>query len=379
MKEGVTMTQLKSSNWHLLVRGKHAGRSVACGILGWVALSGALWAQQAPRPILTPPKVPSIFVHEHKLPARFINPPRLPSVAGCFTLGKDNKTWEKDTCVPQEYVRAHYPHPELEPGVQFGKAATAGSISPMPVTGGAIDVGLMTFGGENDPTWGNGEFSVQLNTNAYTDSSNHAAAVQFVTMHKPTSATQSEDLVCIWSVDITAQNYPNTCHSIITGRNVQAGDFVAIQGRQDFQDAGYLKMTFQLSWDSQEGTYGVVALDQFGLTQAVNKVGNWNQLTGSILGYGNGSEAQFSKTSLWIAIDTWNCEYDANNDCTGFDPGPWTWPATKPFVALNGLTEETNNLTPPDTYTNSTPASSLPALQTPGWNGSYIEYTATAP
>ena len=352
-------------------------------VLGCMVMSGSLWAQKvsavSPKTsaALTP-KTTALFVHEHALPARFKIPPKLPSMTGCYKITKATNAWVKDTCLTPEYVKAHYPHPELEPGVQFGSAATAGTTPPIPVTGGAIDVGLTTIGSINDAHYGNGFFSVQLNTNDFRDSSGHFAATQFVDMHRPLSANQSEDLICIWNVDITSQLYPNTCHPLITGRPVRSGDFIAIQGYKDFQEAGYLKMVVQMSWDSEEGTYGVVAPDTYGLTQTVSNHGNWNQLTGSILGYGNGSKVNFSGTNLWVAIDAWNCQYDASTACIAYDPGPWTWTATRPFVALNGLTMEQNNLIPASTYTLTTPASSLPALHCPGWNGCYIEYSETA-
>jgi hypothetical protein len=366
------------------LRSLFAGQWAVIAVLGCMTMSGTLWAQKAATaapvkaqaPVMV--KITPHFNHPNSRSATFKNAPKLPSVAGCYHIAKGTNTWAKDTCLTPEYVKAHYPHPELEPGVQFTQAAGA-KTSPIPVTGGAIDVGLQSIGSIDDPTWGKGYFSVQLNTNAFTDSSGHLSATQFVDMHKAVSATQSQDLVCIWNVDITSQQYPNTCHPELTGRAVRSGDFVAVQGYQDFQETGYLKMVFQLSWDSQEGTYGVVAQDQFGLTKTVNGKGNWNELTGSILGYGNGSKVNFTKTTLWVAIDAWNCEYDANTDCIAYDPGSWTWAATKPIVALWGMTEEQNNLTPSITYTNSTPASALPKLQCPGWNGCYIEYTETAP
>lgn len=362
-----------------------AGMWAVIAVFGCIMMSALLWAEKAPAaspvkeqaPVMV--KVVPHFNHPNSRPAFFKNAPKLPSVVGCYHIPKGSNTWTKDTCLTQEYVKAHYPHPELEPGVQFTQAAGA-KASPIPVTGGAIDVGLQSFGSINDPTWGNGYFSVQLNTNAFTDSQGHLSATQFVDMHKAISATQSQDLVCIWNVDITAQQYPNTCHpEIISNRAVRSGDFVAIQGYQDFQETGYLKLVFQLSWYAQEGIYGIVAQDTYGLTKTANGKGNWNELTGSILGYGNGSKVNFTKTTLWVAIDTWNCQYDANNDCVAYDPGSWTWAATKPIVALWGMTEEQNNLTPSITYTNSTPASALPKLQCPGWNGCYIEYTETAP
>jgi hypothetical protein len=357
----------------------HTSRWAVLTLLAGIAFAGTLSAQTAatPTPTLRPFKV-HLPVHALSRSPAFKYAPKLPSVEGCYTLSKAN-AWTKGTCLDPEFVRTHYPHPELEPGVQFNAAPSAGTISPMPVTGGAIDVGLTSMASEDDPTWGKGYFSVQLNTNAFNDASNHLAAVQFVDMHSQPTATTSSDLVCIWNVDITAQTYPNTCHTVITGRAARSQDFVAVQAYQDFQSTGYLKMVFQLSWDSQSGTYGVVSPDLNGLTKTVNKHGNWNELTGSILGYGNGSKANFTKTQLWIAIDTWNCQYDANDDCIGYDPGPWTWTATKPVTALWGLTEEQNNLSPDDTYTSSTPASSLPKLLCPGWNGCYIEYSETAP
>jgi len=259
----------------------------------------------------------------------------------------------------------------------------------MPVSGGAIDVDLQALGLETDSQAGAGYFSVQLNTNAFTAANGHQAAVQFTDMHSPESAINPGDVLCIWNVDINAQDYHTQCHAPLMGRAPISGDHAVVQGYQDFQEAGYLKMVVQVSWDPQQLTYGVVAPDMYGLTQssvypgktapAGNINGNWTQLSGSILGYGNGSTAEFSKSNVWIALDVWNCQFDANMDCVGWNPGFWSWAKTKPSVTVSWLTQEQNNLAPVTTFLPTTPASVLPALQCPSWNGCFIEYNATAP
>jgi hypothetical protein len=238
---------------------------------------------------------------------------------------------------------------------------------------------------------GPGFFSIQLNTNNFTMANGDQGVVQFTDMHSPASAQYPGDVACIWSIDGTANppEYHSQCHAALMGRDVRTNDYAEIQGYQDFQEAGYLKMIFQLSWDSADGTYGVVAPDMYGLTHsstfpgmmapAGNIYGNWTQVSGSILGWGNSSTANFSKTNLWIALEAWNCEFDANMDCIGLNPGYWSWASTKPFVTLNWLTNESNNLSPITTFTPAMKTTGLPALQCPGWNGCYIEYTGTAP
>jgi len=388
------MTRHNIWNVRRLFNARNAGRRAAYAALGWLVMGGALWAQQK-SPMVPPPRAHLAF-HEHSRPATMKYAPKLPSVRGCYTLTKGK--WVKEACLREQYVRTHYPrfhkhggtsnNEEYEPAIQFGPSAANPRTTPMPITGGAIDIGFMTLGSVTDTLYGLDSFSIQLNTNFFTTTINnaiHTVDVQFTDQHTrpadyPNQST--EDHVCVVSVDYTVnpEGFTETCQNLNGNRPVRSGDFAAIQAYQDFNGTEYnLKMVFQLSWDSQEGIYGIVAPDTYGLTRA--DYGNWTQLSGSILGYGDTSMAKFTATTLWVALDAWNCQFDQPGpidspmDCVAFDPGPWTWAATTPSVTVSDVTDEQNNLTP--TYTASTPASGLPTLQCPGWNGCYIEYTET--
>jgi len=377
----------RSNTWRMrsLLNGGNARLWCVCAALGWIAIGAAQPAQDA-KPA-TPVRSP-LIVYRHSRSPKFRNPPRLPSIAGCYTL-INKKRWVRDNCVPEEYVRTHYPRPEVQAGIQFSDFSNQQTGYTMPITGGAIDIGFSNLGSEIDSSSGAGYFSIQLNSNLFSLANGDQAAVQFIDFHSPSTAVQKGDLVCIWSIDATANTYHSQCHAALVGRAPRSGDFVSVQAYQDFQEPGYLKMVFQLTWDMADGTYGLVAPDMYGLTHAMNATGgvkpadnysgNWNQLSGSILGYGNSSTANFSKTKLWIGLDASNCETNAENDCVAYPPGWWTWAATKPSVIVSDITGEQNNLSPSTSFSYTTPASGLPALQCPSWNGCGIEYFVTAP
>jgi len=324
-----------------------------------------------------------LFVHTHNLPGAQKPAAKLPPEKGCFTLSKERK-WKSNTCLTEAYVNAHYPHPEYLPAIEFGPAANAGKTPSMPITGGSITIGLDTLGSLTDTQFGKDAFSVQLNSNGFNGNNGHRDWVQFVVQHKPNSGGKasapgkSEDLVCIWNVDMTEGAYHPTCFNPPAGREVRSNDHIVIQGYQDFQDKGHLKLSIQLSWVSGEESYGIVVDDQYGLTNAVNNVGNWEEVFGSILGYGNGSTANFSKTTLWVGLDAYNCDFDSDLACIKQDPGKWTWAATKPFVKMSAGTAEQNNLKPTVGNGPTTPTKDLPGLSCPGWIGCSIEYTNTA-
>src|SRR5262249_46750967 len=112
------------------------------------------------------------------------------------------------------------------------------------------------------------------------------------------------------------------------------------------------------------GPLGVVLMpDLYGL----GSKGRWNNVSGSVLGFGNGSKAVFSGTEESISVVASVCMNKAGfinftNSCqskalkplayTGYTPGPLTY-------GVN--TVETNNLTP----VIGSPPAHLPALSYP--------------
>ena len=361
---------------------KTASPWALCAALGWMAIGGVLFAQRSPSaaPIKEAPvaklAITHLFDHTHNLPGAQKPAAKLPSAKGCYTLSKEKK-WESNTCLTEEYVNAHYPHPEYLPAIEFAPAPNAQTPS-MPITGGAITVGLEEIGSVNDTKFGKGAFSVQLNSNGFNGNNGHRDWVQFTTQHKPVSSNQWEDLVCVWNVDMTEGAYHPTCFTLDSNRVVSVNDHVVIQAYQDFKDKGHLKLSIQLSWVNNEKSYGIVVDDQYGLTNTVNNAGNWEEVFGSILGYANSSTANFSKTKLWIGLDAYNCDFNSDMDCIGQVPGKWTWAATKPYVKVSAGTGEQNNLQPTDGFGPTTTGKELPGLSCAGWNGCSIEYTNTA-
>jgi hypothetical protein len=313
----------------------------------------------------------SPFIHLKNHPEIMKIAPKVPLVEGCY---KFTTAWEKTDCVADE-ENAKYPHLEYLPAISYGKASSAGTTPPMPITGGSVDVSFTKLGSETDTNFGNNYWSIQVNSNGFQGSNGQSDWVQFTDQYVP----NSHDHLCIWNVNVTTQSYPSTCLDVTHPREVRTGDYASIEAYEDFDKADgsthYLLLRAYLSWDSETTMYAVVAKDQNGLTNAVNNVGPWTEVFGSILGYGNGSTANFSATTLTVMVEALDCKWESATGCTP-NPGPWTWPATNPFSKLSAGTEEQNNLQPAVGYGPTT--KNLPSLNCSMEYACYLTYTATA-
>ena len=282
--------------------------------------------------------------------------PRPPARIGCFEYL--NGSWHQRQCASRSYIAKHVPHPEVLAGV----GETSGNSG-----GGTFDLGIVSAnpivgGSDTDSTYGAGYYSVQDNV-FFTGSNGQPDGVQFTDQSGGGIAN-----TCVWQVKVSApQVYTPAClpwPTSITGRITLVEGF-ALDG-----DIGTIV----------QGTKSGVLLsaivpDMYGL----GKGGRWNNNSGSVLGYGNGSEAVFTKTEERIGVSAASCL-----NATG--PVAWTVPCTANPVKPDGYvgytpgplsygisTVESNNLVP----VIGIPPAHLPALSYPNTHTASTTYVAS--
>jgi hypothetical protein len=287
--------------------------------------------------------------------------PAPPHVVGCYRYV--NHTWVRVACDTQAFIKAHFPHPELLAGVG-GRFKTSTSRFTLSVVSAKA---INTQGGsESDSSAGAGAYSLQDNA-FFTGGNGQPDGVQFTDQTELFLGTRLNG-VCVWQVDITTQNYASNCSSILSGHQVQYVEGVAEGGTLTVAAAS------GSSW-----AVATVVPDTYGLG-----VGHrWNNSSGSILGYGGGSEAVFSKVEAAIGIEVSDCLNDAgfigysvfcngpkltSLSYVGYAAGPMTQIGTKVYNTV-----ETNNLIP----VIGSPPAHLPALIYFGAYTAQIFYTAT--
>jgi hypothetical protein len=159
--------------------------------------------------------------------------------------------------------------------------------------------------------------------------------VQF-TAQKP--GVGSSNGVCVWQVDIPTQAYNSNCATISSIYRPQMVEGTVFDG----------VLTVGVAF---AGCCTAVA-DEVPDTYGLGHGDNWDNSSGSILGYGNGSEAVFTHTEEAIDIHVSSCLDDGGfigysvfceggklkpNIAAAYSPGPST---------DGGKTLETNNLVP---------------------------------
>jgi hypothetical protein len=161
-----------------------------------------------------------------------------------------------------------------------------------------------------------------------------SAAVQFV-MQSDGSTTA----ICIWNVDVTKQLYPNKC--VVPSPQQRSGglqpfDFGNIAA--SITPEGNLALVAQLSWvpPGQPNTYSVITNDTFGLAS------NWTQVSGGLLGFGNGSQAQLTNAQVVTEVAASTCPGDSDATSSTCPP-PTLQPNASAFIGGTG-TVETSNL-----------------------------------
>jgi hypothetical protein len=275
--------------------------------------------------------------------------PAPPTTPGCYSY--INATWVSKACASAAYIQQHIPHPELLAGV--------GESSPLPKGAGPFDLGVvsaqvMAGGSDTDTTYGAGHYSLQDNT-MFTGTNGHADGVQFTDQ-----SGGGWDNLCIWQVDVTTQTYTPVCLPLPLSKRV-----VTVEG---WSQSGVLS-------DMMKTTSGPIGSVVVGDIYGLGSGGRWNNNSGSVLGYGNGSQAAFSSTEERISVVGSECLDKAGfiafttacqlsplkpDAYVGWSPGPLTY----------GIgTVESNNLIPV--------TAGLPPLQYPNGFTAKISYVAS--
>jgi hypothetical protein len=287
--------------------------------------------------------------------------PPPPATEGCYTSADGE--WTSISCASEEYINKHIPHPELEDGI-FSKPVELPPAAPSFVYGD-LSLKIAKVGTEEN-IYTNPKTKVVTHTpNAWSIQNNaifhgtnkNEDGIQFAEQAFPKSPVG----ICIWQVKITPpQKYPRTCATTSPlSVPLAAGDSGIVNG---YTRAGGL-LALSATVPGQPKVYGVVHKDEYGLA------GRWQNATGSLLGYGESSEAKFSSAEIetFVVVET----------CQG-EPGSATCPQEPKlkghaYSFYNGQTGETNNLIP----VIGSPPEHLPTLEELLLDEANIKYVST--
>ena len=299
-----------------------------------------------------------------KLPPPLPAPP--PPVPGCYAYTANG--WNTVPCATDAYINSHFPLPDTQvtlsssatPSLVFGQLAvtitqltseqngflaSTASISPLCQTSGSPVAN---------------QWSVQNNTNAWVIASGSnagdTAATQFTLMSNGANTS-----VCIWNVNVSSQGYAKQCYSPAPAQRaggLQPFDMGNIAAYTNTN--GTLSMVASFTWvpPGQPTAYSVVAADTYGLN------GNWNEVSGGIIGQGNCSQAQFTNAEEVTQAMGSTCPADVAATSAVCAP-PTLQPNAGAFQGGNG-TAETNNLTAVDTPVVSYPNADLAVTNVTG-------------
>jgi len=335
------------------------------------------------------------------------NIPPLPSEPGCYKYEVDPapgqaRQWKKIDCLSRRQA-ARLPHPTIG-----GSSGVYGLPAPCVGACGTTPTGLISAASVSivfpfstaglyslvDSGTGRNSFSVQLNSAPFSINctlptlgggglfggsncvTGDTGAVQITYQADPGPWFDpfgwfSSSALCIWNVDVTAQNYANSCVNIPSpfGSNPWVpGAVVQIMGGESNQNVWVVGCVPWVSGSFQ--CFGHVTPDELGLClNAASSQCSWQGVSGSLLGFANGSTATFPPgVTMVTTVAAVSCAppasyvipfhpfpvpgmgFSPSSDDTNPCPAPW-YPAsnTGPPVSFGppaAHTLETNNLTP---------------------------------
>jgi hypothetical protein len=249
----------------------------------------------------SPPSVASRPPHTLPLP---------PQTQGCFK-GTANG-WVAIACAPPGGMGPFIADITSETAIETPNGAS----STIPFQFGQIEATFTSFGTEVDGSGTANAFSFQANTNTFKGNNGDSDWVQFVI--QPING-QSGLKIETWDVTTFDAQPKGSCNACtlkcgctdygINGAaaatpipNRSGGfvqyDFATLAGSvyNDVNNNPVIGMVAQFSWfntsnDPQNfrGLYAIVVPDQYGLAKGTN----WNNISGAVLGFGGGSEANF--------------------------------------------------------------------------------------
>jgi hypothetical protein len=236
---------------------------------------------------------------------------------GCYALSPGANSWTSVTCDTSQQAS------KLPKPTEGGSHGVKGESSESLIIQGVIDYypSVPSSPGISDSSKGSGSFSVQANTNGFTGNNGQLDWVQFTDQNNAGSPSNN---FCIWNVDITTQNYDNNCMSLpyyMVG--LYGIPWLYMYGGAP----GNGNLYAEFCMESTKYCYSISAPDEYCLGGCSAEFDKFFSLTGTILGYGGGSEASFVKGST------------LTTNVALYKP-------TKPFASgeQNVITDEENNL-----------------------------------
>jgi hypothetical protein len=275
--------------------------------------------------------------------------PPAPAKTGCFKHTPGSTAWTETACLTQA-EKAHLSHPDSI-GTLTQQPGTSPVVTPI---NGELEVNFVAMGGVTDSTQGPGMFSLQLNTNGFTgngDKPGDTNWVQFVYQQYPPSV--NPNILCIWSIDLTTQNYVGTgpdCIAITIFRDAQTGDVASMVGSVA---NGQLQLAATIPWATNSGQSDP---DAFLVTSPDyrNFGGSpWTSVTGGFLGTGNSSQAVLTRSCITSTPSFW---FENPSSGANLNGGLFS----------NANTGESNNLTGSNTPVASCAANGLCGASTHG-------------
>jgi hypothetical protein len=240
------------------------------------------------------------------LPKRGV--PALPSKPGCYSYTKESKAWAPRPCETAAYVKAHYPLPTVpaagpKPDLQQGYPTSSGTPMLQGPDFHESDLFILPiaghYGSEYDTNHGADAYSLQVNTSTFTGNNGRTDAIQFVDQYK-----EGNNNICVWQIQETPPpiSYNPSCTAVSLNVGLRGG---VIEG---FSLANTSEGPLVgVAWGplGEAVMYGVVAADTYGIGMA--GFNRWTNSAGSIFGYGSASEAVFSGTEDYFALQAAGC------------------------------------------------------------------------
>lgn len=234
----------------------------------------------------------------------------VPSALGCYVESPPGKLKKIDCLSAEQIAKRPPPAPCTGPdgdaacGMQSTVTAAQQQfgINQIPITEAFLQVTLQQYSSSTDSSFGPGAYSLQLNTN-YINAPKTKGWVQFTLQDFPTGGGTR---FCVWNIDVTNKKYNPVCTPYnpvpLTARaRFTVGGFVCGKGCTYVPKPPAIYGW--MHWDVLDaqgnvcstcgsGTVWAVAPDTYALQS------NWLQVSGSILGAGNGSEIFFTGNTV---------------------------------------------------------------------------------
>lgn len=175
----------------------------------------------------------------------------------------------------------------MEGGISYGVEGAAGGGGVL--NSGSVYVSFSQFSGETDNVWGSNAWSVQLNTNYFTGSNGQQDWVQFVYQQNLNNGSGSApySMFAIWEIDLSTNSYRSFDPQYLSSIPVTLSTSTTIQ-IDGSVSGGNINAKLIIATSSGSNTWDISYQDLYGLS------GRWSTVSGTILGAGGGSTADFN-------------------------------------------------------------------------------------